>query len=128
LSDPHCIIAGSPLNFADCFHLGVRKLVTKTWCNIAAPSILSSWAKRECNKHMLHHFAIWQRQMHPVMLRDSKKSRIRMKVSSTTRLSFPTLSPLLTVGKNTVRYFLDIPHMSPCEYPACSKIDPQSLC
>jgi hypothetical protein len=30
-----------------------------------------------------------------------------MKVSSTTTLSFPTLSPLLTAGKNIVGYFLD---------------------
>jgi hypothetical protein len=37
--------------------------------------------------------------MHPVMLRGSKKSRMCMKVPSTTTLSFPTLSPLLTAGK-----------------------------
>jgi hypothetical protein len=30
-----------------------------------------------------------------------------MKVPSTTALSFPTLSPLLTSGKNKVAYFLD---------------------
>jgi hypothetical protein len=30
-----------------------------------------------------------------------------MKVPSTTTLSFPTLSPLLTAGKNIVGYFLD---------------------
>jgi hypothetical protein len=35
--------------------------------------------------------------------------RMRMKVPSTTALSFPTLSPLLTVGKNKVGYFLDGP-------------------
>jgi hypothetical protein len=32
---------------------------------------------------------------------------IHMKVPSTTMLSFPTLSPLLTAGKNIVVYFLD---------------------
>jgi hypothetical protein len=32
-----------------------------------------------------------------------------MKVPSTTTLSFPTLSPLLTAGKNIVGYFLDSP-------------------
>jgi hypothetical protein len=32
-----------------------------------------------------------------------------MKVPSTTTLSFPTLSPLLTAGKNIVGYFLNSP-------------------
>jgi hypothetical protein len=32
-----------------------------------------------------------------------------MKVPSTTTLIFPTLSPLLTAGKNIVGYFLDSP-------------------
>jgi hypothetical protein len=35
-----------------------------------------------------------------------------MKVPSTTMLSFPTLLPLLTAGKNKVGYFLDRPCMS----------------
>jgi hypothetical protein len=34
-----------------------------------------------------------------------------MKVPSTTKLSFPTLSPLLTAGKNIVGYFLDSPRI-----------------
>jgi hypothetical protein len=34
-----------------------------------------------------------------------------MKVPSTTTLSFPTLSPLLTAGKNIVGYFLDSPRI-----------------
>jgi hypothetical protein len=38
-----------------------------------------------------------------------KKSSMRIKVPSTTTLSFSTLSPLLTAKKNTVRYFLDRP-------------------
>jgi hypothetical protein len=50
--------------------------------------------------------------MHPAVLRGSKKSRMRMKVPSTTTLSFPTLSPLLTAGKNRVGYFLDSPRSS----------------
>jgi hypothetical protein len=33
-----------------------------------------------------------------------------MKVPFTTALSFPTLSPLLTAGKNKVGYFLGRPH------------------
>jgi hypothetical protein len=60
---------------------------------------------------VLHHFAIWQRQTHPAVLRGSKKSRMRMKVPSTTTLIFPTLSPLLTAGKNIVGYFLDSPRI-----------------
>jgi hypothetical protein len=36
---------------------------------------------------------------------------MRMKVPSTTTLSFPTLSPLLTAGKNIVGYFLDSPRI-----------------
>jgi hypothetical protein len=63
--------------------------------------------KRECNEHVLHHFAIWQLQTHPAVLRGSKKSRMHMKAPSTTALSFPTLSPLLTMEKNKVGYFLD---------------------
>jgi hypothetical protein len=35
-----------------------------------------------------------------------------MKVPSTTTLSFPTLSPLLTAGKNIVGYFLDSPRIT----------------
>jgi hypothetical protein len=65
---------------------------------------------------MLHHFAIWQQQTHPVVLRGSKKSRMRMKVPSTTTLSFSTLSPLLTAGKNIVGYFLDSPRISLIAY------------
>jgi hypothetical protein len=60
---------------------------------------------------MLHHFAIWKQRMYPVVLRGSKKSRMRMNVPSTTALSFATLSPLLTAGKNKVGYFLDRPHI-----------------
>jgi hypothetical protein len=63
--------------------------------------------KRECDEHVLHHFAIWQIQTHPAVLRGSKESRMRIKVPSTTTLSFPTLSPLLTAGKNKVGYILD---------------------
>jgi hypothetical protein len=59
-------------------------------------------AKRECDEHVLHHFAIWQLQMHPMVLRGSRKSRMHMKVPCTTTLTFPTLSPLLTVGQNKV--------------------------
>jgi hypothetical protein len=33
--------------------------------------------KRECDEHVLHHFAIWQGQTHPAVLRGSKKSRMR---------------------------------------------------
>jgi hypothetical protein len=64
-------------------------------------------AKRQCDQHVLQQFAIWQLQMHPAALRGSKKSRMHMKVPSTTILSFPTLSRLLTAGKNKVGYFLD---------------------
>jgi hypothetical protein len=63
-----------------------------TWCNFP---------------YVLHHFAICRRQTHPAASRGSKKSRMHMKVPSTTTLSFPTLSPLLTAGKNIVGYFLD---------------------
>jgi hypothetical protein len=101
LSDPHCIIAESLLNFADCFRLGISKFLTK----LDAVSLLR--AKQECDEHVLHHFAIWQRQTHLAVLRGSKKSRTRMKVPSTITLSFPTLSPLLTAEKNIVRYFLE---------------------
>jgi hypothetical protein len=76
-------------------------------CRFAAPSVLSSRAKRECDEHVSHHFAIWRRQTHPAASRGSKKSRMHMKVLSTTTLSFPTLSPLLTAGKNIVGYFLN---------------------
>jgi hypothetical protein len=38
---------------------------------------------------MLHHFALWQLRMHPAVLRGSKKSRMHMKVPSTTTLSSP---------------------------------------
>jgi hypothetical protein len=38
-----------------------------------------------------------------------QKSRMSMKVPSTTTLSCPILSPLLTAGKNIVGYFLDRP-------------------
>jgi hypothetical protein len=44
------------------------------------------------------------------VLRGYKNSRMYMKVPSTTTLSFPTLSPLLTVGKNIVGYFVDRRH------------------
>jgi hypothetical protein len=64
-------------------------------------------AKQECGEHLLHHFAIWQLQTHSTVLQGSKKSLMRMKVPSTTTLSFPTLLPLLTVGKNKDGYFLD---------------------
>jgi hypothetical protein len=64
-------------------------------------------AKQECDEHVLHHIAIWQLQRHSAMLQGSKKSRVRMKVPSTTRLSSSTLSPLLTTGKNKAGYFLD---------------------
>jgi hypothetical protein len=50
---------------------------------------------------VLHHFTIWQQQTHPAVLQGSKKSCMHMKVPSTTTLSFPTLSPLLIVGKNS---------------------------
>jgi hypothetical protein len=87
-----------------------------TRCSISAPSVLSFWVKRERDEHVFQHFAIWQQQTHPAMMWGSKKSRMHMKVPSTTMLSSPTLSPLLTRGKNIVRYFLDrlrtfnIPH------------------
>jgi hypothetical protein len=55
----------------------------------------------------LYHFTISQQQTHPAVLRGSKKSNMCMKAPSTTTLGFPTLSPLLTAGKNTVGYFLD---------------------
>jgi hypothetical protein len=45
--------------------------------------------------------------MHPAVLRGSKKSHMRMKVPSTNMLSFSTLLPLLTAGKNKVEYFID---------------------
>jgi hypothetical protein len=86
--------------------LGIPKFLTKLDA-VSLLQTLSSWAKRECDEHVLHHFAIWQRQTHPVVLRGSKKSRMRMKVPSTTTLSFPSLLPLLTAGKNIVGYFLD---------------------
>jgi hypothetical protein len=63
--------------------------------------------KRECDKHVVHHFSIWQLQTHLAVLQSSKKSRMRMKVPSTITLSFPTLLSLLTTGKNKVGYFLD---------------------
>jgi hypothetical protein len=71
----------------------------------------SSWTKQECDEHGLDHFAIWQWQTHRAVLWGSKKSRLHMKVPSTTTLSFPTLWPLFTTGKNIVRYFLGTPRM-----------------
>jgi hypothetical protein len=55
-------------------------------------------------------FAIWQGQRHTAVLQGSKKLRMHMKVPFITTL-FPTLWPLLTAGKNIVRYFLDRPCM-----------------
>jgi hypothetical protein len=105
LSDPHCIIAESLLNFADCFHLGIPKFLAE----LDAVSLLQAFCHLE--QHVLPHFAIWQRQTHPAVLRGSKKSRMRMKVPSTTTLSFPTISPLLIMEKNVVIYFVDRPHI-----------------
>jgi hypothetical protein len=45
-------------------------------------------AKRECDEHVLHHFPIWQLQMHVAVVRGSRKLRMRMKVLSTGTL-FP---------------------------------------
>jgi hypothetical protein len=73
-------------------------------------------AKREYNEHVLHHFTIWQLQTHPAVLLGSKKSRMRMKVPSTTMLSLPTLSPLLSAGENKVGYFLDRVVLYPFKY------------
>jgi hypothetical protein len=56
---------------------------------------------------MLHHFAIWRRQAHPAVLRGSKKLHMHMKVPSTTMLSFPALSPLLTAGKKYSQIFFE---------------------
>jgi hypothetical protein len=67
----------------------------------------SSRAKREHDEHVLHHFSIWWRQTHSAVSWGSKNSRMHMKVPSTTMLRFPTLSALLTAGKNIVWYFLD---------------------
>jgi hypothetical protein len=71
-----------------CFHCDDRTLVSKSYaCSIASPSVLLSWAKWEYDEHVLHHFIIWQRQMHPAVLQSSKTSRMYMKVPSTTTLS-----------------------------------------
>jgi hypothetical protein len=51
------------------FPHGYHLVSDKTWCSIAAPNVLSSWAKRKCDEHVLHHFPIWQRQTHPAVLR-----------------------------------------------------------
>jgi hypothetical protein len=60
----HCIIAESLLDFADCFHLGILKFLTK----LEAVSLLQAFCRLECDEHVLHHFAIWQRQTHQVVL------------------------------------------------------------
>jgi hypothetical protein len=94
------------------FRCNAWTLVSRSYlCSIAAPSVLSSSAKRECDEHMLHHFAMWQWQTHPAVLRSIKILRMRMKVPSTAALSFPTLSPLLTAGRNIVGCFLDRPRI-----------------
>jgi hypothetical protein len=107
LSDPPLHHRRKPAEFCGLFPLWYVQVSDKTWCNIAALNVLSSRAKRECDEHVLHHFSIWHRQTHPKASRGSKKSHMHMKVPSTTTLSFPTLSPLLTAGKNTVGYFLE---------------------
>jgi hypothetical protein len=88
-----------PGEFCGLFPLGYPQVSEK----LDAVSLLQAF----CDEHVLHHFAIWQRQTHPAVLRGSKKLRMSMKVPSTTTLSFPTLSPLLTAGKNIVGSFLD---------------------
>jgi hypothetical protein len=67
--------------------------------------ILSETRMRQTRVASLHYLAA----THTAVLRGSKKSRMCMKVPSTTALSFPTLSPLLTAGRNKVKYFLDRP-------------------
>jgi hypothetical protein len=67
LSDPHCIIAESLLNFADYFRLGIPKFLTK----LDAVSLLQAFWHLERNENAtntLNHFAIWQRQTHPAVL------------------------------------------------------------
>jgi hypothetical protein len=61
---------------------------------------------RQTRVTLLHYLAATDAS---TVLRGSKKSRMRMKALSTTTLSFPTISPLLTVGKNLVGYFLGRP-------------------
>jgi hypothetical protein len=46
--------------FCGLFPLGYPQVSDKTCHSTAAPSIVSSCAKREYNRHVLHHFAIWQ--------------------------------------------------------------------
>jgi hypothetical protein len=47
--------------------------IVSTWVSIGASSVLSSWAKRKCDNHVLHLFAIWQWQAHPAVLLGSNK-------------------------------------------------------
>ncbi|PNF26509.1 hypothetical protein B7P43_G13961, partial [Cryptotermes secundus] len=47
LSDPHCIITKSLLNFADCFRLGIPKFLTK----LDAVSLLQAFCHLERNEN-----------------------------------------------------------------------------
>jgi hypothetical protein len=93
--EPHFNLSDPPLHhrrktakFWGLFPLGYPQVSDKTWCSITVPSVLSPWAKREYDEHMLRHSVIWQQQTHAVVLRGSKKSHMHMKVSSTTMPSY----------------------------------------
>jgi hypothetical protein len=57
-----------------------------------------------------------------------QKSHMGMKIPSTIALSCSTLSPLLTVGKNKVGYFLDRPRRTGGCLERYSKFDKINTC
>jgi hypothetical protein len=76
-----------PAEFCELFLLGYPQLSDKTWCSIAAPSVLSFWANDNATN-----------MCYTTSLSGSDR-RMCMKSPSTTTLSFPTLLPLHTIGK-----------------------------
>jgi hypothetical protein len=50
LSDPHCVIAESLLNFDDCFRLGIPKFLTK----LDAVSLLQAFCHLERKENATH--------------------------------------------------------------------------
>jgi hypothetical protein len=89
-----------PAEFCGLFPLRCPQVSDKIWCSITALSVLSSWAKRECVEHVLHHFAIWQRETW--WCGAAKKSRMLLPMCSV-----PHPFTITFRGKNIVGYFLD---------------------
>jgi hypothetical protein len=54
LSNPHCIIARSLLNFVDCFHLGIPKFLTK----LDAVSLFQASRMQRTRVTSLHYLAV----------------------------------------------------------------------